>query len=248
MKVTPLRGGGSTADPRLDALPDKDPGNRDYPAMALLAAPALPPLRSRIWRGPGVVTDQGREGACVGHGILGCALSQPSWAARQEPALLDDPSGVAYQAYHRVQHLDDWDGCSLGPKCPITPSPEAYDGTSLKAGGKWLVEQGFASEYRWAFGLDEMVEVLGRKTPVIIAVAWTESMYDAFGGQVVVKGKEVGRHCLQVPRMNYRGRWFEWQNSWGLDYGIRGRARLSFDAMRELLEARRGEVMVPTWL
>lgn len=239
MSTITLRDGSITLDPRLDAIFDKDPGNFNYPAMAML--PEEPIVhQSKSWPS-GPVTDQGEEGACVGHGILGCAMCQPR-------AFVPDvaPDTYAFELYHEIQDKDDWQGCSKGASCPVTPSPEAYSGTSTKAGGKVAVERGLFKEYRWAFGMDEMLTVLATIGPVVLAVPWFESMYQTDNGLVVVSGKQVGRHCIYVPQVDFEAGQVEWQNSWGLKYGKNGRARVPFPTLNQLLQAE-GEVMVPIY-
>lgn len=231
-----LRDGSLTLDPRLDAIFDKDPQNWDYRAGALMPEQVV--HESKAWEA-GPVTDQGQEGACVGHACLGCAMCEPH---RFEPAV--DPTAYAFDLYHEIQDKDDWAGCSRQPTCTVSPASENYSGTSVKAAGKVMVERGMLKEYRWAMGLDETLATLATVGPVVLAIPWFESMYETENGMVVVRGKQVGRHAILLPQVDFEAREVEWQNSWGLKYGKNGRARLSFDTLGQLL-AQQGEVFVP---
>jgi hypothetical protein len=233
-----LRDGSTTLDPRLDAIFDKDPGNLDYPVTALLPETVQ---HISVAHAAGPVTNQGKEGACVGHGVLGCLMCSPNFFAPPIP-----PDDYAYELYHDIQDKDDWTGCSKGASCPISPTSEVYHGTSLKAGGKVALERGLIKEFRWAFGLEECLAAL-TQGPVVLAVPWFESMYETSNGIVIIGGQQVGRHCILVPQVDFEAREVEWQNSWGLKYGKNGRARLSFGVLDLLLRAE-GEVMVPVFL
>lgn len=236
MTETMLRDGSLTLDPRLDAIFDKDPQNWDYRAGAVMPEQVQ---HVSVAYEAGPVTDQGEEGACVGHGILGCLMCQPHGF---QPEI--DPTEYAFEFYHEIQDKDDWAGCSKQPTCAVSPASENYSGTSVKAGAKVAVERGLITEYRWAMGLDECLAALATIGPVVLAIPWFESMYSTVNGLVVVSGKQVGRHAIQVPQVDFEARQVEWQNSWGLKYGVNGRARLSFETLGQLLSAQ-GECLVP---
>lgn len=216
-----LKGGFETLDPRLDRLPQFDVQSLDYPITALIDTTKP---RSYTWRG-GPVTDQGREGACVGHAWTGELTARPS--VIQVP----QPDNYAFQLYKRAQQIDEWPG-------------ENYDGTSVLAAAKELTARGFLKEYRWAFGVNDLALAVGYKGPAVIGIPWYDGMYRASGGKVTVSGRIVGGHALLVRGVNVKRREFLWRNSWGPSYGINGDARISFDDMDRLLHEG-GEVCVP---
>lgn len=211
-----------TEDPRLDRVPQFDERSLQYPIRTLLRSAAAP--RSYTWKG-GPVTDQGREGACVGHGWTG------ELTARPKPVRLSDPTGHALRLYKEAQFRDQWPG-------------EAYSGTSVLAAAQILQDRGLIKEFRWAFGLDDVVMTLGYRGPVVLGIPWYESMYNAPGGVVTVSGRKVGGHCILARGVNVKKRQVLLRNSWGVSWGTGGDAVIGFDDLARLLNDD-GEACVP---
>ncbi len=236
-----LKNGQITLDRKLDLVFDKDPRNREHPALASSRTTTYLQVDKAWPAGP--VTDQGKEGACVGHGCTQAACAMHGLALPDmEPG--ESLDAYAQRWYHVTQHGDDWAGCHQGSSCAMAPHPEVYGGTSVKAGGSLGVHRGLFSEYTWAFGIEEVLEVLTTKGRVIFGVPWHEGMYEAPGGKVTVSGAQVGAHCIGADAIFWSTEEVEWQNSWGLAYGLNGRARISFDDLDALLR-NGGECMVP---
>jgi hypothetical protein len=220
-----LRDGSEVADPRLDRLEEFDKRSRGYPVRALLGTRKP---RSYTWRIKTTgVLDQGREGACVGFAWAAELAARPV-----EVTGVDDAFALAI--YHRAQQLDEWPG-----------EAPAYHGTSVLAGAKACQEQGRISQYRWAFGLDDVLDTLGYLGPVVLGVNWHESMYrpDA-NGYIRPTGPIVGGHAILARAVNVRERYVTLRNSWGAGYGLGGDCRITFDDLGGLLAAR-GEACVP---
>lgn len=207
-------------DPRLGRLIQFDERSRAFPIRSTGRQP-----RSYTWRG-GPVTDQGREGACVGHGWTG------ELTARPVPVSLPDPAGYAHALYKRCQQIDPWPG-------------EDYDGTSVLAGAQELKARGLIGGYRWAFTFDALLDAVGFYGPVVLGVPWYESMYDAPGGRVSVAGRMVGGHCILARGVSLKRREVLLRNSWGAGWGVGGDAAISFDDLARLLRED-GEAVIPT--
>lgn len=218
-----LKGGQVTLDPRLDRVQQFDEQSRSYPITAVIDA-SKP--RSYTWRG-GPVTDQGREGACVGHGWTGELTARP--VAINVP----NPDQYAFRLYKYCQTVDEWPG-------------EAYSGTSVLAGAKTLQGRGFVKEYRWAFGLDDLVLAVGYRGPAVLGIPWYESMYSAPNGRVAVSGRQVGGHCILARGVNVRRGEVLLRNSWGTRWGNGGDAVIGFDDLERLLNEG-GEACIPTF-
>lgn len=224
-----LRDGSRTSDPRLDLIFDKDPRNRNHPTMAV--APEIWDKVDKEWpRSP--VTDQGKEGACVGHGWTGwCAACDMLPHITTVPEL----DAYAFEAYHVIQHEDEWSGCHLGLQCPIQAHHEAYGGTSVKAGAEVLRSRNLLDSYTWTFGIEELLKALTTVGPAVLGVPWLDGMYEAPGGKVTLSGSKVGAHCIKADAVFWTRETIGWQNSWGLVYGDQGRAEISFTDMDWLL-------------
>jgi hypothetical protein len=132
----------------------------------------------------------------------------------------------------------------MGRRCPIQPSGEQYDGTSTLDGAKELKDRGEISEYRWAFGLEQVILALGNVGPVVLGIPWYDSMYDAPNGELKVSGSKVGGHCILARGVSVTKGYVILRNSWGPDWGLGGDARISFDDLGRLL-ADDGEAVVP---
>lgn len=187
--------------------------------------------KSRYWV-PGVVLDQGSEGACVGFGCTAEALASP--ARVKFPESTGDE--VARVIYRRAQKIDEWEG-------------ENYDGTSVRAGMLVGREHGWWEGFKWALNMGELRAALDLG-PVVIGVEWRSGMYETWkDGQVKVYGDVVGGHCLLItgysPNWNGWGPHYRWRNSWGREYGVNGSAYIDADELNAVLFQSGGEAAVP---
>lgn len=203
------------------------------------------PLRSYSWR-CNAWNDQGKEGACVGFAWSHELSARPS----EYPA----DATVAFKIYNRAKQLDDFPG-------------EAYEGTSVLAGVKACQEivghhgKPLIGEYRWAFGIEDLVRTLGYKGPAVLGINWYEGMWqpDA-NGFVHPTGNVVGGHAIlaRAVRIVWRNghgaatmdnvdvekSYITLRNSWGRDWGLGGDCRISLYDMNVLLREQ-GEACIP---
>ncbi len=216
-----------------------DPRNKNYRVGA--ANPELM-QRSRYWV-PGPVLDQGREGACVGFGVVAEALASPvrvkAFRTRDPLYLTTNPDLAARDVYRTAQAIDPW---------PETHEGGA-EGTSVLAGMKVGQERGWWSGYRWALNMAELRAAL-EEGPVVIGVEWRSGMYDTDeDGFVFCTGPVVGGHCLLItgysPNYKGSGRAFRWRNSWGHSYGRNGNGYIHPDQLDSVLFQAGGEASVP---
>lgn len=215
--------------PKLDRVPFLAPQNREFAVRPLLTARA--PRYNRVWSYPGILPlDQGEEGACVGFG----------WCAELAvaPIMYRVNNAYARQFYSAARNEDR----VMGNQWP--------EGASVLAGAKVAKRAGMISEYRWAFGLDDVLDTLVQRGPVVLGLNWYEGMYatDA-NGVVSVSGEHVGGHCITaigyLKDHPYAGECVVWLNSWGPTYGIGGVGYVPIAAMRRLL-AESGEACIAT--
>lgn len=218
-------------DPRLDRLIEFDERSRNYPVRALLTPRQLQrPPRSYTWSVP-VVLDQGNEGACVGF----------SWAnelAARPTGIVGVTNTIAQEIYYEARKVDEWDG-------------EDYEGTSVLAGAKVVHDHGYMDEYRWAFGIDDLIRAVAYKGPAVLGLNWyTGMMRPDSDGRIRPTGDVEGGHAILHPRVtsetyrikSMRNRHYLY-NSWGTVDGWPW-AWLSRDDMERLLNEN-GEACVP---
>lgn len=219
-KEFPLKGGNYTFDPRLDRLVQFDERSRKFPVRALVPVKR----RSYTWSIYARL-NQGSEGACVGF----------SWAhelaARPSVNMVDDDL-ARMGIYREAQKIDEWPG-------------EQYEGTSVLAGAKVVQKHGFMKEYRWCFGLDDMIQAVGHVGPVVLGINWYESMSVPFpDGFIQVAGGVVGGHAILAFSVSNHSRYFRLHNSWGEGWGDKGTCKVRFEDMERLLHEQ-GEACVP---
>jgi hypothetical protein len=225
----------------FDRVPGLDPRNRSHPITALVGQPAR---RRQVWRGPDLVLNQDAEGACVGHGHTHEATSSPVRVDFKRSTVADkgfpaEAQAFAFALYRAAQKIDEWPG-------------EAYSGTSVLAAAKIMKSLGVYGEYRWAFGVEDVISAVIAHGPVVIGIPWYDAMYEAPGGEVRIGGSVVGGHCLLVLGYDPKHRFTDGAvgegllllNSWGPGWGLNGQAWIRKADLGALLREQ-GDACVP---
>lgn len=227
-----------TYRPGLGRRVQFDERSRAFPIRALLADDRLPVTR-RWWIPSRVpVLDQGSEGACVGFGVTNELRCTPV------AAIGLDARFAREQIYWPAQQIDPWPGGAYPGAAPH------YEGTSVLAGVQVAARAGWYREYRWAFGEDDLARAVSHVGPAILGLPWYETMFDPDrDGYLNPGGAVAGGHCVLAIGINTRrdqGRGaYVIYNSWGPDWGDRGRAWITRADMARLL-AQDGEACIPT--
>ena len=226
----------------FDRIPQFDERSRNFPAITGLETL---PFRNYTWPLK-TWLDQGSEGACVGFGI--------AHELAATPAVIPVTDEYALAIYRRAQQLDPWEG-------------EAYSGTSVLAGMKAVQEiknewgEQLIPEYRWTFGLDELIRVLGRKGPMILGINWYSGMFETdANGYIHKTGELAGGHCILARGQSIKyispgdkvsfnnvdldQSYVTLHNSWGVNWGKAGTAKISLRDLQDLL-GEWGEAVLP---
>lgn len=216
--------------PALGRIAHFDDRSREYGIRPLLARRPVPRRRT-VWALPdNFPLNQGEEGACVGFG----------WSAElaSEPIMYATTTEYAFKYYRWAQAEDRRMGNHFS------------EGASVLAGARVARGIGMVGTYRWAFGLDDVIDTLVQKGPVVLGVNWYEGMYstDDDGG-VEISGRLVGGHCITAigyePEHPKFGPCVRWVNSWGPDYGVNGIGFIRVEDLGRLLRED-GEACIAT--
>lgn len=198
---------------------------RDYELRPSLARIVRPRTQGGHWWFNPMRLDQGAEGACVGFGWTQNANSSPSSYRHS--------NDEARQVYYRARQLDEWPG-------------EDYDGTSVRAGAKSVLEKGWIQSYAFTYDVEEIAMWLLNKGPVTIGVDWHEGMDNPVKENnyyIRVEGRIRGGHCTLLDGVRWNGNerdYFRGLNSWGREWGMDGRFRISVPDLDKLLKADSG--------
>lgn len=217
---------------KLDRIVNFDDKSRNYPITALLGS--TPILKNKIWKCEAHL-DQLNEGACVGF----------AWTHELNavPFKIKVKTTTARTIYYAAQQWDEWGGTN-------------YDGTSVLAGAKVVNSLGHMEEYRWAFGIDDVVKTLSEYGPLVLGINWYEGMFDTdTNGFIKPTGNLAGGHAILAKGILFRKRvGFLWEmlpepvivlhNSWGTNWGIGGDAYITASDLSTLLK-QQGEACVP---
>lgn len=227
-----LRDGSKSTDPRLGRLVQFDERSRNYPLRTMLTDEM--PVRSMTWRCDPRL-DQGSEGACVGF----------AWSHELAayPVVVDTDDAFARSVYRAAQKLDPWPG-------------EDYEGTSVLAGAKAVQDLGHMDEYRWAFGIDDVLRAIGYHGPVVVGVQWQAGMREPRPSgllEVDQSGGFVGGHAILLRGLTLKSRLpgeprgvpvVRFRNSWGADWGSNGDCFMHVENLAWLLD-QQGECCIP---
>jgi hypothetical protein len=199
--------------------------SRDFPVRRLLRGEPRKP-RSYTWRCLSHL-NQGSEGSCVGHAWAHELIARPD-------EFREVGSPEAKLIYRTAQKLDQWAG-------------ENYEGTSVLGGIKAVqkIYPHRIEEYRWAFGLDDVLRTLSYLGPVVLGVNWYDSMMEPDEkGLIKITGKPVGGHAILCRGVSVAQKVVRLHNSWGDSWGAAGDCFLSFADLDRLLKED-GEACIP---
>lgn len=214
--------------PKLDRIPWFDSRSKNYSVRAIL--PRRVERRQRLWQLPtGYPLNQGDLGACIGHGYCGELAADPIVVPGADQA-------YAFRLYDLARAEDR----KMGNNWP--------EGASMLAGAKALKNTGKITAYRWAFGIDDLLDTLSEIGPVVLGTTWKTSMFQTrTDGLVVVDGADEGGHCYLAngywPSHPKFGDVVVITNSWGRGWGLNGVGFIRVPDLAGLLEDQ-GEAVI----
>jgi hypothetical protein len=205
---------------RIVVLDQRDFLPENLMGTALKAATTAKVLvipKTRYWE-PGRVLDQGEKPDCVAYAATAWEMGAQ---VMDKPSKIDTPDAL----YAKAQKIDGW------------PSP--HEGTTVRAAMAVMRAEGRLGRYVWAQTEEELWYWVMSQGPAVIGVAWRECMMETYGNgmlRVDRKSPEVGGHAVYIYGGSVRLDCYRLQNSWGPEWGDKGRFWVRRRDMALLLE------------
>lgn len=113
-----------------------------------------------------------------------------------------------------------------------------------------MQKAGIVASYSWAFSVNDIIDGIVAKGPVVLGIPWYEGMYEAPNGILSVSGEQVGGHCILAVGFVKGSKTFNGedsvilQNSWGPSWGKQGLAEIRVSDLEKLFAE--GEACFPS--
>lgn len=205
--------------------PTPDPTPTPVPPTPDPTPTPTPPAPSGPWQDDDVL-DQGQTGHCVGFGSTGLEDSYPN------PHNYDNAWAHAF--YYYIKNTIDG--------VPMS-DPNVEEGTYVRSAGKALAKKGYVTSYAFAASVDEIIQWLQLKGPVVMGTNWYNDMFNPDArGFITPTGSLAGGHCFLC--VGYENGTFEFINSWGTGWANGGHFFMTEADFRKLFAHSGTEAMV----
>jgi hypothetical protein len=189
----------------------------DYPVLLKKGAA----IETRTWARTLKAFDQGELGSCTGNGAVGVICTDP-----YKKAGVRYSEALARKIYTEASHHDTIVGAW----------PPKDTGSTVLAAMKALRSLGFTKGYRWCFSLDDVLKTLSTLGPVEVGLNWYEGFDKPDAkGLVKVGGAVRGGHAFELLGVDAEKKLVWAINSWGPDWGLKGRFAFSWKDLDRLL-------------
>jgi hypothetical protein len=178
-------------------------------------------IQTRTWVRTTRAFNQGELGSCSGNGAAGLLCTEP-----YRRAGLRCTEALARRVYSQATKDD----------AIVGAWPPTDTGSTVLGAMKALRDLKLAKGYRWCFGLDDVLKTLSTLGPVEVGLSWYEGFDrpDA-GGLVKLAGSVRGGHAFELLGVDAEQKLVWAINSWGPDWGLRGRFAFSWKDLERLL-------------
>lgn len=209
-----------------------DPGNRAFAAVGAVVSDDQPVV-PRVWWVRHLF-DQGDSSGCTAETAAGAVFSSPNRLEldRMNLERYDEPA-ERHDLYLVAQRdHDPWSG----------GEPDYY-GTSSDAPARELRARGQIREWRWCFGLSDALKTLSGHGVIGIGILWFARFDSPEGDEALLEiggdvrgGHEVLLYAVKPDARYDGGGYVDGINSWGAWGPRRGRFRMSWKTLGDLLE------------
>lgn len=122
--------------------------------------------------------------------------------------------------------------------------PPTDEGSSALGLVKFWKKVGIIAGYEWAFTFNQFCAALEQQ-PVLVGTKWYQYMTDLNGLHYAIpSGENQGGHEYLAIGINWHNRTITCENSWGENWGNRGRFYMTFERVEALL-ADDGDCCIP---
>lgn len=211
---------------KLNRLQRADATREEHQARVELGTT---PRYRRMWASRHEPLDQGVDGQCVGFAtasLLGAA-----------PIKHTVSKASAQQIFRKAQEMDQLAGLTEDTGASLLGAMEACQ------------KVGLFGSYVWCETVDDVIDWIVRRGPVLLGVNWYQSMDKPSGGLLEIQGRVVGGHAIMAngywPRHPDFGDVVVVTNSYGPGWGVRGRGFLPIDVLARLI-SEDGDAVAPT--
>lgn len=195
-------------------------------------------LKSARWPSQIPVLDQGQLGSCTGNAAVNVLATYPFWTTDPVTSLLSATNDkldeqIAVGVYSAATRLDAYAGT-------YPPTDTGSDGLSV---AKVLLQQGRISGYQHAMSLAAALAALTKST-CMAGTVWRGDMFNpTASGELKTTGQVEGGHEYKLDEIDVENKRIWILNSWTHEWGIGGRAWMSWTNFGDLL-ADSGDVTV----
>jgi hypothetical protein len=194
----------------------EDVRDRAYPMRAVMRPLTLQDLHSVTWAVP-KARDQGQTSECTCYSSTGLLLSAPIRQSNIPNTTL---------LYNHARLTDEFPDNDNDPE----------GGTTVRAVMAILKEIGYIAEYRWGTTANDVIDWLIQHSPVVVGTTWHNDMFNPLpSGLVHPTGAVAGGHAYLCYRYDHRRGLLWFLNSWGTDWGVKGRFCMQVEEFDKLL-------------